>query len=82
MVGASSVSNGNSELVRAMFESSENVSIQLSTKVESIRKDGNVLMIETKNDTLHRPRRRLRWSSRDRFSESKCEFRYSSSRIC
>ena len=53
MVGASSVSNGNSELVRAMFESSENVSIQLSTKVESIRKDGNVLMIETKNDTLH-----------------------------
>jgi len=53
MVGASSVSNGNSELVRAMFESSENVSIQLSTKVGSIRKDGNVLTIETTNKTLY-----------------------------
>ena len=40
------------ELVRAMFESSERLNSALD-KMESIRKDGNVLMIETKNDTLH-----------------------------
>ena len=52
MVGASSVSNGNSELVRAMLKHN-NASIHLSTKVDSIRRDGNALMLKTNDNISH-----------------------------
>lgn len=54
MVGASSVSSGNSDLVRAMFRSA-NSSIHLSTKVERIQKStsSNTLTIETQDNTSY-----------------------------